>query len=185
MPILQYEPELYPDNLFEAEFASREVGNWWALRTRSRHEKDLVRYLRAAEIGCYCPVIERRTRSPAGRRRTSFVPLFGGYVFALCDEAARLRSLGSNAVVQCLPVADGARLYDDLRQIWTLISSGEDLTPEASLVPGQRVKVRSGSLAGVEGTIVKRQGANRLIVTVNFLQQGASVLLEDCDVIPL
>jgi hypothetical protein len=34
----------------------------------------------------------------------------------------------------------------------------------------------------MEGVIVRRQGQSRLIVAVNFLQKGASVLVEDWEV---
>ncbi len=58
--------------------------------------------------------------------------------------------------------------------------SGAPLTIERRLSPGDRVRVRSGPLAGVEGTVLRRQGATRLVVAVNLLQQGASVDIDDC-----
>ena len=45
--------------------------------------------------------------------------------------------------------------------------------------PGDRVRVRRGPLAGVEGTVLTRRGRKRLLVSVDFLQQGASVEIED------
>jgi hypothetical protein len=41
------------------------------------------------------------------------------------------------------------------------------------------VRVKAGMLRGQEGMIIRRQGETRLLVAVNFLQQGASVLLDD------
>ncbi|MCE2725676.1 MAG: hypothetical protein LW698_02715 [Planctomycetaceae bacterium] len=43
------------------------------------------------------------------------------------------------------------------------------------------VRVRTGALRGLEGTVVKRRGAERLVVAVRFLNQGASIELEDVD----
>jgi hypothetical protein len=40
-------------------------------------------------------------------------------------------------------------------------------------------------LAGVEGTVLSRRGGTRLLVAVNFLQQGASVEIEDFLLEPL
>ncbi len=182
MPILQREPDVFPDNLFEGSRSAAEAEPWWALYTKPRCEKELVRRLRSLEIACYCPQIMRRFRSPAGRQRTSYVPLFGGYVFLRGDDEQRGRALTTNCVARCLTVPDPARLERDLAQVWQLIESGVPLTPEAALVAGQRVRVRSGSLAGMEGVIVRRQSQSRLIVAVNFLQKGASVLLEDWEV---
>jgi transcriptional antiterminator RfaH len=183
MPILQCEPDLYPDDLFErAEEAAGPDQAWWALYTMPRSEKELIRQLRGWQIGCYCPLVPQRRRSPAGRVRTSYLPLFTGYVFLFGGEEQRVRALTTNCVSRCLSVPDERELYRDLSQTWRLIRSGVPVTPEASLVAGQRVTVRSGPLSGLEGVIVRRQGQSRLIVAVDFLQQGASVLVEDWEV---
>ena len=183
MPILKCEPDVFPDDLFAGDPHELGEDSWWAMYTLPRREKELVRQLRARQIVCYCPLIAHRTRSPAGRQRQAYLPLFSSYVFVRGDELQRHEALTTNCVSRCLPVPDGARLYRDLGQIWQLIQSGMPLTPEERLLPGQRVAVRCGSLAGMEGTILRRQGQSRLIVAVNFLQRGASVALDDCEVI--
>jgi len=53
------------------------------------------------------------------------------------------------------------------------------MTLESRLEPGSRVKVRSGPLCGLEGTILNRRGQTRLLVAVDFLKQGASVDIHD------
>ena len=42
------------------------------------------------------------------------------------------------------------------------------------------VRVKQGMFAGFEGTILRRDGEARLLVAVNFMQQGASVVVDDC-----
>jgi transcriptional antiterminator RfaH len=73
-------------------------------------------------------------------------------------------------------------LTRDLRRVHQLIEAGAPLTPEARLEAGARVRVRSGPLAGIEGVVIKRAGVARLQIAVNFLQQGASLQLEDHEV---
>ena len=73
-------------------------------------------------------------------------------------------------------------LEHDLRQIRRLIQSDTPLTPEARIQPGTRVRIRSGSLAGMEGMVIKRRGVDRLLIMVKFLQQGASIQIEDFQV---
>jgi transcriptional antiterminator RfaH len=77
-------------------------------------------------------------------------------------------------------VQDGPGLLDDLRQVYRLIQIGRPLTPESRFVAGDRIRVKTGVFAGFEGSILRRQGETRLLVSVNFTQQGASVLLDDC-----
>jgi transcription antitermination factor NusG len=156
-------------------------GHWVAFYTLSRREKDLMRKLEAAEVPFYAPLVKRRLRSPGGRVRFSYAPLFPGYVFSRVDDDQRRTALATNTVARWLPVADPAGLLADLRSIKRLVDADRPLTPEARLEAGQEVRVRSGALAGIEGTVVKRRGAQRLVVAVRFLNQGVSIELEDVD----
>jgi len=187
MPILPRQRDLFPETLLDdisdagaASRASDDQG-WVAFYTLSRREKDLMRKLEAAVIPFYAPLIKRRLRSPSGRTRLSFVPLFPGYVFSRVDDDQRRAALATNTVARWLPIGDPAGFVSDLRNIQQLIATDQPLTPEALLEPGQPVRVRSGPLRGLEGTVVKRRGGQRLVVAVRFLSQGASVELEDVD----
>lgn len=189
MPILGREDDIYPTTLLDGNHAAGAADgdshHWWAFYTLSRREKDFMRRLRGLDIPHYGPLIARRQRSPAGRFRTSYVPLFSGYVFVFGTEEQRHTAMTTNCVSRWLPVPDGAQLTRDLRQIRSLVDSGAPLTPEARVEPGQLVRIRSGTFRDLEGVVVKRHGQDRLVIAVRFLQQGASVLLEDCQVEPL
>jgi len=186
MPILPAEPDIFPENLLEQDQpeADSEI-RWWALYTLPRREKELMRRLRGVSIPHYCPLVKKRTKSPAGRVRTSYVPLFSAYVFFLGDEEHRYQALQTNCISRCMVVVDADRLVADLKNIKRLIDADAPLTPESRIEPGVRVRIRSGALAGLEGTVVKRRGVERLLVAVEFLQQGASVQLEDFQVEPI
>jgi transcriptional antiterminator RfaH len=179
MPILSAEPDLFPSTLLDEEASA---DSWWLVYTIARREKELMRRLRILGIGHYGPLLRRRNRSAAGRVRESFVPLFPSYVFLRGDDAARQQALATKCISRTLPVPDSARLVRDLQQVWRLLASDAPLEPEARLEPGRRVRVRSGSMLGLEGTVVKRRGKDWLVVVVEFLQQGVSVLLEDFQV---
>jgi transcription antitermination factor NusG len=109
------------------------------------------------------------------------VPLFSGYVFVFADGDERIAALESNRVARSIAVPQSGhnRLCRDLLQIRQLIESGVPLTPESRIQSGQHVRVKSGRLAGLEGIVTKRLGRSRLLVAVNYLQQGASVEIED------
>ena len=70
-------------------------------------------------------------------------------------------------------------------QLRKLVQTGAPLRLEPRVEPGTLVRVVNGCLQGQEGIVIRQQGAARLIVAVNFLKQGASVLLNDADVEPL
>ena len=182
MPILPREPELYPDDLFSEQVDLATDAPWWAIYTLSRREKDLMRRLRTMEIPFYCPLISRKTKSPAGRVRKSFVPLFSGYVFAQGNQEQRLQILQTNCVSRTLEVDDGVQLIRDLSQIHQLIKADVPMSVESKIQPGQAVRVISGPFAGLEGVVLQRRGVEHLIVSVQFLQQGAAVAIEDFQV---
>ena len=183
MPILAREPDLFPADLFDRAPWTNDTESekhWWALYTRSRCEKELMRRLRGFEIPHFGPLIEKRNRSPSGRISTSYVPLFSNYVFLYGDAEQRLQALTTNCISRDLVVTDSLQLIDDLRQLRRLIETGAPITPEAKLEAGARVRVKSGPLLGQEGVVVQRRGERHLLVAVRFLQQGATVQIDDC-----
>jgi transcriptional antiterminator RfaH len=178
MPILKEEPSIFPATLLDMAAAETER-RWWAVYAKARQEKSLARDLFSREIPFYLPLVKQR-RVVRGRKQTTFAPLFGGYVFLFADEAERVQTLTTNRISRLLPVDDAEGLLRDLQQIRMLIAADAPLTIERRLVPGQKVRVKGGPFMGVEGTVLQRRGEMRLLVSVNFLQQGASVEIEDC-----
>jgi transcription antitermination factor NusG len=192
MPILAAEPDRYPAHLLDLPPADGLGGlanghpgrSWWALHTKPRQEKSLARRLLAEGIAFYLPSVARRCRV-RGRVLTSHVPLFTSYLFLLADREERVAALASDRVVHSLPVHDQDRLWHDLRQIDRLIAAGVPVETESRLAPGTPVEITTGPLAGLSGTIVRTVSGRRFVVRVDFIQQGASVLLEDCALLPL
>lgn len=186
MPLLAHEPDLFPEDLLQREPPASDLEvSWWAVYTLSRREKELMRQLRKLSIPHYGPTILKRVPSPSGRIRNSYLPLFANYVFLCGDEEQRYRAMKTNCISRTVPVPDSLALVHDLRQIRGLIATGAAITAESRLEAGNPVRVRSGPFAGYQGVVIKRHGEERLLISVGFLQQGASVLLEDCHVEPL
>lgn len=180
MPILKQEPDIHPDDLLEnKKLLEDESLDWWCIYTISRREKDLMRKLAAGKVAHYGPVIPKRYRSPNGRLRTSYVPLFPNYVFMLGNEDDRLLALTTNCVSKCTVVDQRERLVSDLRQIHDVVGAGVPLTAEAKLESGNHVRVRTGPFAGYEGTVIRREGKTRLLLTIQFLEQGVSMELDE------
>jgi transcriptional antiterminator RfaH len=158
--------------------------HWFALYTKARQEKSLARELFKQRIPFYLPLV-KKTSVSRNRRRISRVPLFGGYIFLFGAEDERVRTLATNRISRILTVEQPEQLVFDLRQFCQLIAANAPLTIESRLAPGRRVRVRQGAFAGLEGTVLKRRGETRLLVAINFLQQGASVEIDDFVLEPL
>lgn len=178
MPILVEEPSVYPDTLLDEPLCESWDRQWWVLYTKARQEKAIARDLLAYDVPFYLPLVER-TVVYRRRRVSSYCPVFPGYVFLYGTEDERVRGLTTNRISRVLEVYEPEVLLHDLRQLRQLILSGAPLTTEARMAPGKHVRVRRGPLAGLEGTVTKRRGETRLLVHVDFLQQGASVEIDD------
>jgi hypothetical protein len=181
MPILAREVDQYPGDLLNMAAANYDAEiAWWVFYTYPRREKQLMRHLLARNIPFYGPVVPRRFRSPGGTARTSYIPLFSNYVFVFGDEAQRYQAMASNCILKWFSVSDQGKFTAELVQISRLIEMGQPLTPVPRFIQGDRVRVTSGSFAGFEGTVIRQDKKIRLIVTIDFMQNGVLVELDDC-----
>lgn len=184
MPILLPEVQCYPADLLEPPASAELKRCWWIVHTRSRQEKSLARDLLERQIPFYLPQV-LRSSIVRGRKRTASIPLFSGYLFLFGDEGDRYRSMTTNRVAQTLPVLEQQELVEDLRQIRSLIERKAPLTTESRLKAGDRVRVKNGPFAGVEGTVVSRCRKTRIVIAVRLIQQGVSLEVEDCQLEPI
>lgn len=180
MPILKREDDIFPSDLLADESILTDTDRkWWCIYTISRREKDLMRKLASLKIAHYGPVIPKRYRSPNGRLRTSYVPLFPNYVFMWGTDDDRYQAMTTNCISKCTPINEREQLVTDLRQIFRVVDAGVALSPESRLEPGHRVRVRNGPFAGYEGAVMRREGKTRLLLSIQFLEQGVSMEMDE------
>ena len=184
MPLLAAEPSFFPDTLFSSDVPEA-VPDWLVVYTRARAEKALARSLLARGVGYFLPLHERRWLSPSGRTRCSYLPLFPGYLFLHGATESRWHALQTRMVSRCLTVTDHVALHRDLVRVYRLICSGAPLLPEERLEPGSLVEIVYGSLAGLQGKVIRRGKQLRLIVEVELLQRGVSVEIDSHMVQPV
>ena len=152
-------------------------GRWWVLHTRARNEKAVALELQRANILHFLPLV-RHQRRYGGRVRRVEIPLFAGYVFLCGDAHERQLALRTKRVAQVLEVPGQERFRADLRQIQRLVESDEPVDLFPRLQEGSRCRVTSGSLVGIEGTVLRRRGPWRVYVSVEFLGQSAELEID-------
>jgi transcriptional antiterminator RfaH len=183
MPILPAEPDMFPDDLWESVGGGHDPSRrWYCLHTKPRQEKAIARELRTQAVSFYLPQVTREDRTPGGRKIRSVVPLFPSYLFLLGDEYQRLVALKGNRLVRIIEVVDQEGLVRDLRQVQRMLNSGLPVEPEPAAPVGGRVRIASGPLLGMEGTVVRRGNRERFVAVVKMLGLGATVALEDWQV---
>ncbi len=185
MPILPAEPDFFPPDLWDDPTTVRrssEEAVWWCLHTKPRQEKAIARELRKLSVTFFLPQVIKEDRTPQGRKIRSVIPLFTGYLFLLGDQNDRLSALRGNRLVGVLEVKDQESLERDLRQIQKMLSSGLPVQPEPAVPVGARVKITTGPLTGIEGTVLRRGKRDQFVAVVGFLGRGATVDLQDWQV---
>lgn len=151
------------------------------LHTKPRQEKAVARYLRAAGLFFYLPLMERVTLM-RGRKLRSRVPLLPGYIFLSGDLEDAYGAVLTKRVCQIIRVSEQERLVHELQQIWEALDRGADLFRCPFAVVGARCRVAQGPFEGIEGVVSSRLGPSRLALQVRMLGGGA--LLEiDADLL--
>lgn len=178
MPRLQLEPYLSKGSLFADIANSVDASRcWWVFHTKPRAEKSLARKLHERGKDFFLPIHECKSLR-RNRVLKSYLPLFPGYIFVHGNDEDRIQSLKTNLVVACLPVIDQVALHNDLSAVHRLIESGEVISPERDLAPGQTVEILHGSLQGMTGRIIRKNNRDMFLVEVRMLQRGVSVQIE-------
>jgi transcription termination/antitermination protein NusG len=161
--------------------------SWYAIRTRSRHEK-LVREQLLARPGVdvFLPLWARWSHWKDRKKRVEF-PLFPGYCFARLEYGDRLLVLTAVGVVELLgmnghpePIPD-----DEISAVQRLVDSSLPFDPHPYLTEGMAVEVVHGPMSGVRGCLVRKEKCARLVISVNLIRQSASVEIDAADVAPV
>jgi len=84
----------------------------------------------------------------------------------------------THRVANVLRVVDQERLRADLIQIHRVVESDEPVDLYPRMRRGSRVRVTGGTLAGLEGVVLKRRGLWRVYVGVEFLGQSAELEID-------
>jgi len=161
---------------------------WYAVRTRSRHEKLVARQLENQGIQSFLPVINK-IRQWSDRRKEVQEPLFSGYAFVHMDQASsdRVRVLRTQGVVNFVGVQGaGIPIPDqEIENIQTLVTSNVSYKERPFLYIGQRVRVCGGALDGLEGVLTADNSDRSVVISVGLIQRSISVRVEGYNVEPM
>ncbi len=158
---------------------------WYAVKTRSRHEKVVRDALTERGIECFLPLARERHRW-SDRIQIVEAPLFTTYVFVRLPSVAPRPSVNVKGVVSLVAFAGepAAVAEAEVEALQRLVAGGATLEPHRFLRSGQRVRIRSGPFRGIEGALVRRKGKESLVINVQIFAQAAALTLEGIDVEP-
>ena len=158
---------------------------WYAIWTRSRHEKLVRDQLQQKHVEVFLPTITKWSRWKDRKKQIEW-PLFPGYCFARFDARDRLPILKCEGVVTIVgPNGEPSPIppieIDSIRQ---LIESELAFDPCPLIKEGMMVEVKAGPLKGVVGRLERKGSHARLVLSVDLIGQAVSVEVDAADVKP-
>jgi transcriptional antiterminator NusG len=175
----QLETAIVPGRFDEGVLQTATETQWFAVQVRSRQEAQVAQQISGKGYEHFLPMRKRR-KLWSDRIRESEEPIFPGYLFCRFDPLYRLPILTTPSVIQIVgynrkPVAvDEA----EIRALQTLIASGVANQTCPFLEVGDRVRIESGALRGLEGILVDTRSRRRLILSVSILQRSVAVEID-------
>ena len=171
----------------EHESANDEV-YWYAVFSRSRHEKIVATALTNTGVTTFLPLVSEM-HSWSDRRKLVDVPLFPGYVFVQIPNTAeaKLHVLKTSGVAQFVGNRKGAVSIPDkeISDVRAVLEKKVSCSSHPFLEVGQRVRIRGGSLDGVEGILVGCDSASKLVISIELIQRSLAVTVCNFDVEPV
>jgi transcription antitermination factor NusG len=159
--------------------------NWYAVHTKARHEKRVAAQFEEKRVYTFLPLLNQVHRW-SDRRSKVEVPMFSCYAFVRMAHTIeeRLKVLRTPGVLgfvgserQGTPIPDGQ--IENLRKA---ISGNIPCYPHPFISAGRRVRIRGGSLDGMEGILAGQAGEKSLVVSVDLLHRSVAIRVEGYEI---
>jgi transcription antitermination factor NusG len=162
-----------------SEHQSCDVFPWFALQVRTRQEASVAQQLNGQGYERFLPLYKVRKRW-SDRIKEVNAPLFPGYLFCRFNPQDRLPILKTPGVIQVVGFNNGPAAVDEaeIRSIQTLVTAGVPHQPWPFLAAGDRVRIESGPLLGLEGILIDVKRSHRLVLSVTLLQRSVAVEID-------
>lgn len=166
--------------------------HWYVLYTRPKFEKAIcqeIDYLNADRNFCetYVPV-RTVTRRWSDRIKKMEEPLFNSYVFVKTDLRYKADLLQIPGVTRFV-TTDGrpsSLSTEEIERIRLIESQNSDIRNECFYSVGDRVLVKQGPFAGIEGVLIKKINSRpRFLIRLPLLQQAISVEISEEDLMKI
>lgn len=159
---------------------------WYAAYTYPRHEKKVLDQLVVREIESFLPCYRALHKWRNGCRVEVQLPIFPGYLFVRIRPQDQLRVLQVANVVSLIgfggsPVPLPSEEILALRAVLATMKA----EPHPFLKIGDRVRIKSGCLAGIEGALIRKASGFRFVLNVDLIMHAASVEMSAEDVEPI
>ena len=160
------------------------LSQWYALRTASRHEHVVRRYLEKQEIEVFLPTYSRISYWK-DRKKNIESPLFPGYCFGRFCWADRLKVVTTPGLAWIVgnPMNGTPILEKEILALKKLVDTDLAIDPYPYLSEGMEVHVVRGPLIGSSGILIRKKSEFRLVLSIQLISQSVSAEINSADVV--
>ena len=159
---------------------------WYAAYTCANHEKRVAQQLEQRRIRSFLPTYQS-VRRWKDRRKVLQLPLFPSYVFVQMNPKNRLDLLRLPGVMGlvCFRGRPAPVESIEIENLQRGLKNNSAVHSHPYLKAGRKVRIRSGSMAGVEGVLVRKRDCTRIVLSISLLQRSVSVDIDEADIEPI
>ncbi len=154
-------------------------GSWFAIHTRYQHEKAVAQALANKQFEVFLPLYAA-VRRWKDREKQLSLPLFPCYVFIRGGLERRLDIVTTSGINGWAGIGGRPSPIPDneIEAVRRVADWSHKVEPHPYLKCGDRVRVKSGPLAGLEGILVRKRNLFRLVLSVELLVRALAVEVE-------
>ena len=159
------------------------VFRWLVLYVRPRYEKKVNSQLTEKGVESFLPQ-RKEVRIWSDRKKLILVPLFPGYIFVYADEKHRIAALETEGALTYVRFGGEPAVVPDeiIKSLRIAVSGSEQIQAEKTkLQLGQKVRVKSGPVAGLVGYLTGFRGNTRVAIRVDAIDQIVSLQVATSD----
>ena len=161
-----------------------EESNWYAVHIMARHEKRVAAQFEEMRVRTFLPLLHQVHRW-SDRRTVVEIPMFSCYAFVRMVQTneERLKILRTPGVLGFVgSERQGTSIPEEqIESLRIAINENIPCFPHPFVNVGRRVRIRGGSLDGVEGILVRQGRDQSLVVSVELLHRSISIRVEGYD----
>jgi transcription antitermination factor NusG len=114
------------------------------------------------------------------------LPLFPTYLFVHINSRERAKVLQSPGVLQIVGNSrESVSLPDSEVEFLRSDFSRQRIEPYRDLVIGEKVRIKSGVMQGLQGTLVRKSNSLRFVLTLELINQHAAIQVSAEDLEPI
>jgi transcription antitermination factor NusG len=173
------------ESISESTVAAEGSRQWYALQTRSRHEKQVALRIAAQSLETFLPVHCCLHTWKNGVHAKVELPLFPCYLFARANEFDRPGILRLPGVLGFAASSRHPTAIADADMEMLRVATGQlRAEPHPYLVLGDWVKIVTGPLTGMEGVLTRRKQEYRVVLSIEAIMRSIAVEVSEFDIQP-